>query len=517
MKKIIVVLLIMSMMALTSNFIYAESTNNESLSKENCLNLKDVIQYNNNSNFGYTENLVSITPNETYTLVMSYDYIGDYMEAVLDSEFEFELQTNNEPFAYSYVDDSDQMLVYTEFVALEDFYIFYIPYLMNKDIANYEIMIYKGNYEDFEGFAPYVGYTFVRDMYAELELDYDALITTEEILSYIDVTNAQGEEISLVTLEDTFSISDKSPGIYQMTLYTVSNSLSKTLHLDIKIIDFTPPQILGENIVYVRYDNKPSIEEMISLYEVTDNVDQLTSQDIQIIDDGGYAENADIGTYEIVLSVEDSSGNKTNKTIAINIEDQAAPVILGPSNLTIYTTDDPYTSSYIIDQFKVSDDYDTDLEITIEEDNYLQNKTEGIYMMTLIAVDQSGNETKVEIKIHVIENAGPTIEINNPIIETTTDEQLSASDIDKYLKNELTQLNSKIKNVNIIYNEYDNHQEQPGSYYVYYDYELDDKIYESRILINVSEENNIFDYWYYIVASIGVAGTIFIAFKKIKK
>jgi len=514
MKKTLMILIIMSMMVLTSNFTYADSTNNLNMSKENCLNLKDVIQYDNNSNFGYTKNLVSVTPNATYTLIMSYDYIGEYLEVVLNSDFEFELQSNNQPFAYSYVDDKDHMRVYTEFVAIEDFYIFYIPYLMNKNVANYDIMLYEGTYDEFEGFEPYVGYAFERDVYAELELDYNALITTEEVLSYVEALDHQGEAISLVILEDTFTSSEKIPGTYQMTLYAMSNGLYKTLHLNIIIRDITAPEIIGDSSIVVSYDNKLSFEEIISLFDVVDNVDQLSNDDIQIIDEGGYSEQADLGTYEMILSVSDLSGNETDKAITLHIEDQHAPSISGPLNLTIYTTDEPYTNSYIVNQFDVTDDYDAELDITIEEDYYLQSQVEGIYMMTLKAVDQSGNEAKVEIKIHVIENAGPIIEINNPIIETTTDEQLSASDIDKYLKNELTQLNSKIKNVSIIYNEYDNHQEQPGSYYVYYEYELDDEIYESRILINVSEENSIFDYWYYIVASIGVAGTIFIVFKK---
>lgn len=515
MKKIILGFMVLCSVAL-SGFIYADTTTNSNEIGENILNLKEVIQYNKNSNFGYTKNTISVVPDTTYTLIMSYDYIGDYLEVVLNSEFEYETKTHNVPYTYSFINDVDNQHVYTEFIAIEDFYIFTIPYLMNKDVPNYEIMLYQGTYNDFERFEPYVGYAYEKDMYAEIEIDYNQLLTREDIISHIQALNYKGEEISLETIEDTYSSSEKSPGVYQMILFTMSNGLYKTLHLDIKVMDYDPPEIQGDNQIDVSFGYSPSLDEIKSLYDVIDNVDQLSSDDITIKDQGGYSETSEIGTYEIVLSVADLSGNETNKTITIKVEDQKAPVILGPLNLTIYTSDDPYTNSYIINQFSVSDNYDTDLEILIEEDNYLQSQIEGIYTMTLKAIDHSGNKTELEIKIHVIENRGPTIEISNPIIEISTQELLTTSDIDKYLKNELAQQNSLIKNVSITYNEYENHHKQPGSYYVYYDYELNDEIYESRILINVSEEKSIFDYWYLGVGSILIIGTVYLALNKAK-
>jgi len=479
----------------TTNYIYAETTNSKIAPGQNILNLKIVKQYKSDSWDGYSDEVIHVNANQTYTLVMSYEYVGSFIDDVLDSEFEYELESNGVPEVSQYINDDVNRCIYSEFSPKENFYIFTIPYIMRKENPNYEIMMYEGRYEDFSGFEPYVGYDYEYDEYAELEVNYDDLLETAEIKSLVKAYDANKNIIDLNVVENTYDSSDKLPGNYEITFLALSNGLKKKLHLEVLVKDFTSPKIYGDDQIYVSYDNTPTIDQIKSMYTVSDNVDSLRSSDIYVYNND-YQDGASPGIYQVKLGVKDNAGNETYKTIQVLVMDDEAPSISGPEHMTIYTSDEPFTDSYILSHFKVHDNYDKNLQLEIDENEYQQNQTAGIYKMRLKAVDSSNNNVYFDLYIHVIENGEIKIEVESPIIKLSTKEMMSSQELDIHLKNYLTQLNSDIKNVNITYNEYESNEKKPGTYYVYYDYELENKTYNDQMVIEVEEEKSVWDYWY---------------------
>jgi hypothetical protein len=302
-----------------------------------------------------------------------------------------------------------------------------------------------------------------------------------------------------------------------MTFKATANHIEKELNLNIQVADLTSPVIIGETDLVLSYGETPTIIELLKDYSVSDNVDQLTYEDIDVVDDGGYSEHAGLGSYRITIAARDLSGNIGYLDLEIDVVDQSAPKIIGPDNLVIYTTDEAYTEAYILSQYQGIDNVDDEVSIYIAYNAYEQNVNAGVYQIGLESIDSNGNKTTRDIYVHVVENQGPVFEVEEYTIYTTTKKTLNETEIQRHLKNYVSQQNSEIQNLSVIYNEYENHENKAGSYYVYYDYELNEEVYTSRLLIEVDEVKTIIDYWYLGVLSISVGFIVVFSVNKTRK
>ena len=96
-----------------------------------------------------------------------------------------------------------------------------------------------------------------------------------------------------------------------------------------------------------------------------------------------------IGEKVITYTVTDNLFKKKHKyTYKLNIIDDIAPTISGKDKVSLYTDAKIDLNSYI----KVSDNYDKDLDITI--DGEVNNKKEGTYKVNYMVSDKSGNKAE---------------------------------------------------------------------------------------------------------------------------
>ncbi len=515
MKKILSLLILIGISVLSSQTINAHVENGLLPVGKNYLQLNTLTK-NDESFFAYSKDVIYVTPNDTYTLVMSYDYVGNYANDILKYEFEIELADNYRPYTYDVIDDPIHQLYYTEFNPVDNFIIFRIPYLVDVNGNNYEIMIYKGTYDEFDGFEPYLHKAYEPVQYGELVVDINDKMTTSEIEEYILAFNSDGKEIEYEIVKDEYSEGSNVPGTYEVTFLTSSNNINKQLTLNVFLKDFDAPIIEGPNTLRYGYSERGTLQEILSIFEITDNVDELTVEDMYII--GKEIDDMlEIGVYNLELSVSDSSGNETKKNVEIEIFDDEGPAISGPDSLIVYTTDDPLSTTDILSKFKANDEVDGKVTLFVKQDEYKQNQLTGVYQMILEASDSSGNTVEKTINIHVVDNQGPSFVVLDPIV-ITTNELLSTTDIDVMLKNKIQQIDSEIKNVNIISNEYEEHKDNPGLYYVYYKYDYQGEEYISRVQIEVKEGIEIIEYWYVgiLVIPIGIIVYLFVLNKKKK-
>lgn len=179
-------------------------------------------------------------------------------------------------------------------------------------------------------------------------------------------------------------------------------------------IDKEPPYFEGYKESYTTNINNPLsfkfILNQISAYDSRDG--NLT--DKIIVEFNSYEENINkIGTYSIILSVCDSSNNKTSLTFYIQIIDTTPPLINGLNEYDSFLSN-PLTIEHIQSNLQVTDNVNNNLEseLYVCNDTYSPNKKNlGTYTIHFCVYDLSNNLSEpFKVTINVKDDIKPIIE-----------------------------------------------------------------------------------------------------------
>ncbi|MDF2700419.1 MAG: hypothetical protein K0Q49_1977 [Haloplasmataceae bacterium] len=99
-----------------------------------------------------------------------------------------------------------------------------------------------------------------------------------------------------------------------------------------------------------------------------------------------------LGTYPVIYSATDSSGNETQVTIMVHVVDTTNPVIVGAKDISMMIR----TSYDYLAGVTVTDNYEPNLIITLDS-SQVNTKRLGTYPLTYSSVDSSGNQTLVTV------------------------------------------------------------------------------------------------------------------------
>ena len=207
------------------------------------------------------------------------------------------------------------------------------------------------------------------------------------------------------------------------TIYT--NSLKKFAIPD--IVYTTGFEITS---TYITFDNLPPVIASDKIdstiianvgipFSVTSLKDKITAYDevdgiveVNIKEDTYSANYNTLGTYKVIFSATDNSGNNATLTLNIKVIDSIKPNIIGSTSINNYMSN-PLTIEQIKSTLTVEDNYDTNLNntITVESDNYSSNiSKEGKFQISFIAKDNSNNVSpKFTITITNIDDIAPII------------------------------------------------------------------------------------------------------------
>lgn len=259
-----------------------------------------------------------------------------------------------------------------------------------------------------------------------------------------------------------------------------SNENETTLEVYIRVVDITAPVITGNTSqVNIGYKETWNINNFKNSLNVTDNHDDSVSLKaaITIKSDGYTANKTTLGTYDVVFSVEDQSGNIGTFTKTIKVIDNVAPTFSGPTSLTsnISVT---FTESDVRNQLTAYDEKEGNVthRIEVDEDNYTGkgNKT-GIYTIKYRVTDNAGNEAFHTVTINRRDDIPPVFYIKDGVsIVTDTSTPLTIDDI----INILTKTGQVVIPVgvnamfSVQYDDYTGNEDQVGVYTVVIDSEL---------------------------------------------
>ena len=511
MKKTIFLVL---MIFLIATLHFKELNANQGLPVgKNYLSLSNLILSSDDQYLAQTISPIKVIPNQTFTLVLSFEFLGQHAGYIDYYYLQMIELPTNQIYYFSFSVDNIQERAYLEFTPKTE-------YIHIKDIpmtpSDYNAIMYQGTYQDFSGYEPYLHMSEKLDYYGAIPVNYDDLLTIDELKALITSSNPYNQSIELSVILDEYSLSNQLPGLYRVMFQAIYNQVAKRYHLDVHVYDITKPSLTNNEEFIIPLTEKINIEEIISYLEINDNVDLITHEELIIIEDT-YSSATTVGFYHLLIEATDLSNNSTRLRVNIELIDRMAPIISGPPQVYVYTSDAPLTNAYIQSLFYIVDDVDgTQVTIDWLSNSYMQNQLPGIYPMIIRAKDSQLNTSTKQIEVHVIENKGPIFESDDLIFEVSVHDTMTHQQIIDWFIDQALNLGLSATHVRILYNEYELSNKSEGSYYIYLSYLLDGVETTSRVVINVTQDqsNSMLIYYAIGTAFIIASSALFIIKKK---
>lgn len=450
----------------------------------------------------YTEVPISVKKDVEYTFALTEIYYGQGAPYLDREEYYLEVDYEgiDKTVKYRLVFDELSGTVGAEFEAESNqINRIYLPLPdegvgLNNSIPY--ITLYEGNFKAFPGFSlntkPDSGIYDIPKEYVYFVSTHN-LETIDEIIEKIEIVNpvidAKWEHLRVARDNYSKRTDLYKEGDYQVIIYCMDdeNYIYSSLNLVVRVVDVTGPIFIGPEKVVISVEDTFSIQEIIEDYYSAEDESGIKTE-ITIVTEA-YQPGV-LGFYNVELESRDPKGNVTRKTIEIEVEDTIKPIIIGPKNVYTYKSDDSLTEAEVLKLFKITDNDIVANSTVLMEDYLLTADEPGIYEATIRAVDQAGNIAEFTINIVVLDDKVPGFILNNEFfIDLTTANQMTDQDIKEWIYKELLANNFNVSNLTVLHNEY-NEAKIPGEYYVYYSYDFQDKTYNNRVLINVTEEPN---------------------------
>ena len=247
---------------------------------------------------------------------------------------------------------------------------------------------------------------------------------TGHITAY-DVEDGANIEITS-SMVDMSQVDMTKAGVYTVT-FTVPDSTGKTstYELDIEVLeakDETKPVIALASGVNTTVDQNSAAIDLLTAVNVTDNVEGdivVTKSMIQ-----GSVDVTKAGTYVVVYTVYDRSGNVAELEVTFTVNDKEAPKFKGKETIglelgKVVTVED------LLALVKVTDNVDGEMTITAANvtgyaaflDANLTVVTLGTHTLTFTVTDAAGNVGTFEIEVIVAEKSGTEIVTDQKIYD----------------------------------------------------------------------------------------------------
>lgn len=241
----------------------------------------------------------------------------------------------------------------------------------------------------------------------DIDVIYPNTKTVEQIISQLSASDNYDGDVSnqIQLVSDEYSVNASVIGDYQMQFKVCDGSGNETLKdIVIHVLDQEEPDIQGQSEIVISYNQYYSEPELINALSVIDNYDE--SIDL-IIENNTYKNNShDIGTYSVLVSATDSSGNRSEKTITINVVDEIPPVIyLDASVIQVYS-DTVLALPDFVDLLKRTNELDSKMDYTysVVYDHYSDHsRVPGVYHLKLRFENNFGEEIDKEIEVRVLD------------------------------------------------------------------------------------------------------------------
>lgn len=296
----------------------------------------------------------------------------------------------------------------------------------------------------------------------------DNPMSVENILSHIRlIDNEDGDITSYIIVEnDGYTANRNKTGTYQIYISgqdSAGNIAELTIHVLVK--DVAAPIItspMGDSIE-LSYTEKAVINQYIQYLNVTDNYDNVAP--VIVIEEDNYSDNYDtLGSYDILFSATDKSGNTGYYTITAYVIDDVKPTFSGPTSI-MKGQNEILTLQDIKDQITCVDYIDGNLTLSVVEDNYTGNGSKvGSYTIIFEATDNNANTATHTVNVTVSDDIPPIFYVDNYFITVEQSLVLTKEDIIAILTASGQLQITEVTTLKFLLNEYEGHENVPGVY-----------------------------------------------------
>ncbi len=202
--------------------------------------------------------------------------------------------------------------------------------------------------------------------------------------------------------------------------------------------DIQRPLISGSNVSYfTNVENPISVESIKSKLTASDNHDGDVTSSIIIAEDNYTGHERELGAHTVKFEASDTSGNKSNLIVTINVKDVNSPIITGPDTVT-YSYDDIISEDSFLLKYSAADNVDSNLRLTLNGDSIFEKTNKiGNYTVVVNCQDASGNGATKSVSVVIEDKKSPvivgpdTITKRNSVILTTEEiiSQYTANDV----------------------------------------------------------------------------------------
>jgi hypothetical protein len=126
-----------------------------------------------------------------------------------------------------------------------------------------------------------------------------------------------------------------------------------TFDFIITVEDKIPPILAYSKVIHTDYHTRYTIDEIKALFTARDDYDGDVSNSIEVYDLDDYENNyMNLGTYQFMVSVQDSSSNKVSVKFNIYVRDYTAPIIKLEQYVILTEKGKPIAKEQIIELFQ---------------------------------------------------------------------------------------------------------------------------------------------------------------------
>jgi hypothetical protein len=300
--------------------------------------------------------------------------------------------------------------------------------------------------------------------YTDVENPVSVPTIQNGLVAFDDVDGDISESITLFS--DGYTINKAVLGEYPVEFrVTDSSQNTASFIVYVVVVDTTPPVISGASAYSANETLLTPLSSFLAPLSATDNYYGNLTASI-IVSNDGYSANYNIrGTYQVLFSVTDGSGNVGTYAVTVTVKDGTPPVFGGPSvinkanNATLSLTS-------AISQITATDAVEGDVtgNISVVEEYYSRNSSRvGSWEIFLSCADSLGNTSYFTLTVVVDDQTLPVFMIDQQVITIElVDNNVGVRDLIKVLVK--TKAISDESAVEVISDEYSENKSTPGTY-----------------------------------------------------
>lgn len=221
-------------------------------------------------------------------------------------------------------------------------------------------------------------------------------------------------EVNASFVPSAYTVIDGSDPNPKVKIYgRVDSSRLGSQYVKYCAVDLSGNEFCKEQVLIVYDDTAPIIQlngtsaEQVEVYhQYIDEGYTITDNDIENVEvtlKGDWTGNTSaLGTFVQLYEAIDRAGNRSSVSRTIQVVDRTPPVLILRDSL-VETVE--RWSEFVDPGFEVSDNYDDSLSIEVSiAGSYENTQSEGIYFISYIATDKSGNESAPILRLVKVVN-----------------------------------------------------------------------------------------------------------------